>query len=202
MCVCVCVCVCVRTRVLSHVQLFAILWTVACWAPLSRGFPRQEYWSSLPFPPLGDLPDSGIKPMSPTLAGRFFTNEPSGKSLKVLIYHQLSWTLTSGVLYICLINICPNIDTSLPALKNRDQKTKPKKKKKEKVMIKDLMHRSPNNLHRYSALKKGECNTPLLVWDPHGNFFQRAQRSPGTRRKKRRTLKSGNLTNPTSGSSW
>lgn len=65
-------------------------------------------------------------------------------------------------------------------------------------MIKDLMHRSPNNLHRYSALKKGEGNTPLLVWDPHGNFFQRAQYSPGVRRKKRTTLKSKTLTNPTS----
>lgn len=65
-------------------------------------------------------------------------------------------------------------------------------------MTKDLMHRSPNNLHRYSALKKGEGNTPLLVWDPHGNFFQRAQYSPGVRRKKRTTLKSKTLTNPTS----
>ena len=130
LCVCVHVCVCMCTHVLSHVQLFAILWTVACRAPLSRGFPRQEYWSRLPFPPLGDLPDSGIEPMSPTLAGRFFTSEPSGKSLKVLIYHQLFWILTSEALYICLINICPNIDTSLLALKNRDQKTKPKKKTK------------------------------------------------------------------------
>ena len=68
----------------------------------------------------GDLPDSGIQPMSPILAGRFFTNEPSGKSLKVLIYHQLFW------IYICLINICPNIDTLILALKNRDQKTKQK----------------------------------------------------------------------------
>ena len=44
--------------------------------PLSMGFPRQEYWSGLPFPPPGDLPDPGIKPMflmSPSLAGRFFT---------------------------------------------------------------------------------------------------------------------------------
>ena len=40
-------------------------------------------------------------------------------------------------------------------------------------MIKDLMHRSPNNLHRYSALKKGECNTPLLVWDPKSTVFSR-----------------------------
>ena len=60
-------------------------WTVACQTPLSIGFPRQEYWSSLPFPSPGDLPDPGIEPMSPTLAGRYFTTEPPGKpSFKLL----------------------------------------------------------------------------------------------------------------------
>ena len=48
-------------------------------APLSMGFPRQEYWSGLPFPPPGDLPDPGIEPVSPALAGRFFTPEPPEK---------------------------------------------------------------------------------------------------------------------------
>ena len=47
---------------LSRVRLFATPWTVACQAPLSVGFPRQEYWSGLPFPSPGDLPDPGIKP--------------------------------------------------------------------------------------------------------------------------------------------
>ena len=42
-------------------------------------FSRQEYWSRLPFPPPGDLPNSGIKPVSPALAGGFFTTEPPGK---------------------------------------------------------------------------------------------------------------------------
>ena len=56
---------------LSCVQLFANLWTVAFQAPLSMGFSRQEYWSGLPFPSPGDLPDPGIKPGSPALqAGR------------------------------------------------------------------------------------------------------------------------------------
>ena len=60
----------------SCVQLFATPWTVACQAHLSMGFSRQEYWSGLPCPPPGDLPDPGIKPMSltsPALAGGFFT---------------------------------------------------------------------------------------------------------------------------------
>ena len=65
--------------VLSRVRLFATPWIVACQAPLSMEFSRQEYWSRLPFPPPGDLPKPGIEPTYPTLAGRFFTNKPSGK---------------------------------------------------------------------------------------------------------------------------
>ena len=52
--------------------------------PLSMGFSRQEYWSGLPCPPPGDLPNPGIKPKSPALAGRFFTTEPPGKPLLFL----------------------------------------------------------------------------------------------------------------------
>ena len=60
----------------SRVQLFAALWTVAHQAPLSLGFSRQEYWSGLPFPPPGDLSNSGIEPaslLSPTMVDGFFT---------------------------------------------------------------------------------------------------------------------------------
>ena len=56
-----------------------ILWTVACQSLLSMGFSRQEYQSGLPFPSPGDLPDPGIKPESPALAGGFFTTEPPGQ---------------------------------------------------------------------------------------------------------------------------
>ena len=62
--------------VLRHIQLFATQWTVTCQAPMSMGFSKQEYWSGLPFPPPGDLPDPGIEPVSPALAGRFFIIEP------------------------------------------------------------------------------------------------------------------------------
>ena len=47
------------------VQLFVTPWTVTCQAPLCMGFPRQEYWSGLPFLPLGNLPDPGMEPMFP-----------------------------------------------------------------------------------------------------------------------------------------
>ena len=72
-------------RIVSHcldVKLsgsFATPWTVVHQAPLSMEFPRQEYWSGWPFPSPEDLPNPGIEPTSPALAGRFFTAEPSGK---------------------------------------------------------------------------------------------------------------------------
>ena len=53
---------CVHAKVLSGVQYLATLWTVADQDPLSMGFPKQEYWSGLPFPSPGDLPDPGSKP--------------------------------------------------------------------------------------------------------------------------------------------
>ena len=56
-------------------------WTVACQSPLSMEFSRKEYWSRLPFPTPGNLPNPGIEPVSiapPTLAGGFFSSEPSG----------------------------------------------------------------------------------------------------------------------------
>ena len=68
----VCVCVCVQNSLtvyhaqsLSHVQLSVNPWTVAHQAPLSMEFSKQEYWSRLPFPPPGDLPDPGIELTSP-----------------------------------------------------------------------------------------------------------------------------------------
>ena len=54
-----------EVKSLSRVRLFETLWTVAHQAPLSMGFSRQEYWSGLPFPSLGNLPDQGIEPTSP-----------------------------------------------------------------------------------------------------------------------------------------
>ena len=67
-------CVCM----LSCVWLFVTLWSVARQAPLSMGFPRQEHWSGLPFPPPGVLSDPRMELASPALAGKFFTTEPPG----------------------------------------------------------------------------------------------------------------------------
>ena len=64
---------------------FATPWTVARQAPLSMEFSGQEYWSGLPFPLPGDLPNPGIEPVSPALADGFFTTEPPGKPFFTLL---------------------------------------------------------------------------------------------------------------------
>ena len=63
----------------SRVQLFVTPWTVAHQAPPSVGFSRQEYWSGLPFPSPGDLPDSGIEPRSCASQADALPSEPPGK---------------------------------------------------------------------------------------------------------------------------
>ena len=65
-------------------------WTVACQAPLSTGFSRQEYWSGLPFPSPGDLPDLGIKPRSPALQADSLPTELQGKPIESWEYKFIS----------------------------------------------------------------------------------------------------------------
>ena len=74
---------------LSRVRLFATPWTVAYQASLSMGFSRQEYWSGLPFPSPGDLPNPGIEPGSPALEIDPLTSEPPGKPKSLLFGEQL-----------------------------------------------------------------------------------------------------------------
>ena len=69
----------VKVKSLSCVQLFVTLWTVACQAPLSMGYSRQEYWNGLPFPSPGNPPDPGNKPCSPTPQAVSLPSEPPGK---------------------------------------------------------------------------------------------------------------------------
>ena len=72
------------------------LWPAACQAPLSMGYTRQKYWSGLPFPTPGDLPDPGIEPVSPALTGRFFTTKPLGiLDIKGCHYASLSFRCVS-----------------------------------------------------------------------------------------------------------
>ena len=87
------------TCVLSHfrhVWLFVTLWTVAYQVPLSMGFSRQEYWSGLPCPPPGDLPDTGIKPSSP--ASPVPVSSPRCPRLNLDVHQRWSGPFTVGLI--------------------------------------------------------------------------------------------------------
>ena len=90
----------VKVKLVSSVQLFETPWTVAHQVPLSMGFPRQEYWSGLPFPSPGDFPNPGIDPRSPALWTEPLPSEPPGnpalscmKNLSVLQENMLTASL-------------------------------------------------------------------------------------------------------------
>ena len=86
--------------ILSLIPLFATPWTIVFQAPLSMGFPRQEYWSGLSFPSPVDLPDSGIEPLPPALAGGFFTTEPLGKPSFKVSYPKYSVIIVVVLTYV------------------------------------------------------------------------------------------------------
>ena len=93
-------CVCV----LSCIWVFATPWTVTCEAPLSMGFYRQEYWSGLPFPSLGDPCDSGTEPtsfVSPALAGRSLTTVLPGKPQRTPAKHPARTSSQSAAVPFC-----------------------------------------------------------------------------------------------------
>ena len=99
----------VKWKLLSHVRLFATPWTVAHQAPLSMGFSRQKYWSGVPFPSPGILPDPGITPGSPALQVDSSPSEPPGKPI---------------TLYNCNINYC-NFRCPKWTLRLRDEEPPP-----------------------------------------------------------------------------
>ena len=88
---------------LSHIQFFSTPWTIVLQAPLSMGFPRQEYWSRLPFPSLGDLPVLRIKPISLSTVPRIATttkNNQNNKKIKRKNIHWKNWYWNSNTLAI------------------------------------------------------------------------------------------------------
>ena len=98
---------CVRAQLLSRAWLFTTPWTVAHQALLSIGFSQQGYWSGLPFSPPGGLPNPGIKPTSPALAGRFFTIEPPGKPTFITnLSENFTETMNLFFLYIQTHSYC------------------------------------------------------------------------------------------------
>ena len=95
---------CVKS--LSGVRFFVTPWTVAHQAPLSMVFSRQEYWSGLPCPPPGDLPDPGMGPRSPSLQANSLPSGPPGKP-------QRSYAVLCLVAQLCAI-LCDPMDCSPP----------------------------------------------------------------------------------------
>ena len=90
---------------LSRVRLFGTPWTVAHHAPPSMGFSRQEYWSGLPFPSPGDLPDPGIEPRSPALQADVLTSEP----LKGILINCYQNSFTKDLGYVATQKVKNNI---------------------------------------------------------------------------------------------
>ena len=105
--------VCILNRS-SHVWLFTTSWTVACPAPLSMGFSRQEYWSGLPCPPSGDPPDPGIKPSSLTsaLESRFFTTSANWEACYISI--SVSTFLYTHTYILLLCRLCRTLSDIVP----------------------------------------------------------------------------------------
>ena len=93
---------------LSHFWLSVTLWTVACKSPLSMGFPRQEYWNGLPFPPPGDLPDPGIEPAS-AVAPAWQANSLPLSHLGSPIKHLCVCSVTQSC-----VTLCDSVDCSPP----------------------------------------------------------------------------------------
>ena len=90
----------VKVKSLSCVRLFAIPWAVAYQAPPSMGHTRQEYWSGLPFPSPGDLPDPGIEPGSPAFQADALTSEPPN----VIVYYLSTINSTESLGYFETLN--------------------------------------------------------------------------------------------------
>ena len=89
----------------NHIQLFCDPMTVACQSPLSMEFSRQEYWSGLPCPPPGDLPNPGIEPRSPALQADSLLSELPGKPIFIYM-----WTYIYMCVCVCVcVCVCINI---------------------------------------------------------------------------------------------
>ena len=106
-----------KVKSLSRIPLFSTPWTVAYQAPLSMGFPRQGYWSGLPFPSPGDLPNPGIESGSPELQADALPSEPPGKPIVCIAVciclplpsgnHTFAFLFCNSVSFVCLFLFLP-----------------------------------------------------------------------------------------------
>ena len=104
-CIQICVCICSDGLVIKSCPTLVTLWTIACQAPLSMGFSRQEYWSGLPLPSPGDLSHPGIEPRSPALQADSLLTELWRKPSHCIwwaIYHSECYILFFSTTYVYL----------------------------------------------------------------------------------------------------
>ena len=135
----------VKVKSLSRVRLFAAQWTVAYQAPLSMGFSKEEFWSGLPFPSPGDLPDPGIEPGSPALQADALPSKPPGKSLRNVQFpnpETINSSLTPNVFgYVNTYDIRDPGDLKMQTTQHRVYVTLV-------FIIKDKMHTEYQQLHQ------------------------------------------------------
>ena len=169
----------VHAKWLSRVPLFATPWTVAHQAPLSMGFSRQEYWSGLPRPPPGNLPDPGIEPeslMSHALAGGLFTTSATweaqsqtGAPTYFSIHVELRWVLSSA--------------TATPSLQSQQKPTgrislTPTGAPGGQVGIRQegLGLGLPGSVGKHPHKKKGALKRKFLMWEEHRDSWRGNER--------------------------
>ena len=133
------------------------LWTVAHQVPLSMKFSRQEYWSGLPIPSPGDLPDTGIEPWSPTWAGKFLSTEPPGKPINQ--YKNLkNCCYLANKSQRCTSAISLQLNSSSPQSKLVLQRTEPSCPEAEGLRV----WSSPQQLQHYlESCQKCKFQGPL-----------------------------------------
>ena len=158
-----------KVLVAQWCRLFVTLWTVACQAPLSMEFSRQEYWSGVPFPSLGDLPSPGIEPWCPALQADSLSSEPPGKhskrvyKLQILTNTSLSdiflWISTGTWIKIVFF---PSANLSLVSLICRPPRTEHKRVEGKYFLPNTLLYDFGQILYMYYA--KSLRGASELAW--------------------------------------
>ena len=155
---------CVLSR-FSHAWLYMTLWTIACQTSLSKGFPRQEYWSGLPFPSPGDLPDPGIELMSPALAGGFITTNATWEAQNNMEVPEKVKNSTCPLRWPTLYAVCfsPYLNKSTSYLLKKNRATIWSCNPTLEHIFREK--RDPKDTCLFSSIKCDQNTIALMVYD-------------------------------------